>query len=206
MVGSTQYCGQTTNAIPKGDDGVLRQTSLTRVDEDLDDDLLDYEPSSERMGIDVNVIYLSSTDYSLIGDDEVAQFAFGPQDIVFKKPAESDNHLKSLYIRGHLNGAPISRKLVDGGAVVNVVPYTMYKKMGKSDAELIRVNMTINGVGGSEPIKAKGVASVELTVESKTMPIAFFVAEVQDNYNVIFGCDWIHANRCVSSTLHQMLI
>ena len=66
--------------------------------------------------------------------------------------------------------------------------------------------MTINGVGGSEPIEAKRVASVELTIRSKSVPTASFIAEVQGNYNVILGHDWIHANHCVPSTLHQMLI
>ena len=37
-------------------------------------------------------------------------------------------------------------------------------------------------------------------------PTAFFVTEVQGNYNIILGRDWIHANRCVPCTLHQMLI
>ena len=99
----------------------------------------------------------------MLGDDEVAQFAFGPQDTILKKPTELDNHLKPLYIRGHLDGTLISCMLVDGGAVVNVLSYAMYKKMGKSDAELIQTNMTINGVGG-ELIGAKGVASMELTI------------------------------------------
>jgi hypothetical protein len=29
---------------------------------------------------------------------------------------------------------------------------------------------------------------------------------VQGNYSVILGCDWIHANHCIPSTLHQFLI
>jgi hypothetical protein len=29
---------------------------------------------------------------------------------------------------------------------------------------------------------------------------------VQGNYNAILGHDWIHANHCVPSTLHQFLI
>jgi hypothetical protein len=66
--------------------------------------------------------------------------------------------------------------------------------------------MMINGVGGGESIGAKGVASMELTVGSKTMAIAFFITKVQGNYSVILGRDWIHANRCVLSTLHQFLI
>ena len=47
---------------------------------------------------------------------------------------------------------------------------------------------------------------VELTVGSKTLATAFFVAEVQGNYNVILGRDWVHANQCVPSTMHQFLI
>jgi hypothetical protein len=33
-----------------------------------------------------------------------------------------------------------------------------------------------------------------------------FVIEVQGNYSVILGRDWIHTNHCVPSTLHQFLI
>jgi hypothetical protein len=54
------------------------------------------------------VIYLSSVDYSLIGDDEVVEMSFGPRDAVFRRPKDSENHLKPLYIRGHLEGTPIS--------------------------------------------------------------------------------------------------
>ena len=48
--------------------------------------------------------------------------------------------------------------------------------------------------------------SMELTVGSKTLATAFFVVDVQGSYSVILGHDWIHANRCVPSTLHQFLI
>jgi len=65
--------------------------------------------------------------------------------------------------------------------------------------------MTVSGVGGSKPLSAKGVASMELTIRSKTLVTAFFVSEVQGNYNLILGRDWIHANQCVPSTLHQFL-
>jgi hypothetical protein len=53
---------------------------------------------------------------------------------------------------------------------------------------------------------AKGVISMELTIGSKTLATAFFVAETQGNFSLILGRDWIHANKCVPSTLHQMLI
>jgi hypothetical protein len=100
----------------------------------------------------------------------------------------------------------VARMLVDGGIAVNVMPYSTFKKLGKTDAELIKTNMTITGIGGEGPIGPKGVVSMELTMGSKTIPTAFFIAEVQGNYNAILGHDWIHANCCVPSTLYQFLI
>jgi hypothetical protein len=65
--------------------------------------------------------------------------------------------------------------------------------------------MTLNDVEGDSLIEAKGVTFVELTIGSKTLAAAFFVFEVDVNYSIILGREWIHANQCVSSTLHQML-
>jgi hypothetical protein len=67
------------------------------------------------------VIYLSSVDYSLIGDDEVVEMSFGPRDAIFRRPKDSENHLKPLYIRGHLEGTPISQMLVDEGTIINLM-------------------------------------------------------------------------------------
>ena len=86
------------------------------------------------------------------------------------------------------------------------MPYLLYKKLGGTDEELIKTNMTISGVGGGAPIPARGVANMELTIGSKTLATAFFIADVQGSYNLILGHDWIHANRCVPSSLHQFLI
>ena len=109
-------------------------------------------------------------------------------------------------MRGHINGKPVSRMLVDSGAIVNLMPYSLYKKLGGTDEELIKMNMMVSGVGGGDPIGAKRVASMELTIGSKTVAMAFFVSEVQDNFNLILGRDWIHASQCVPSSLHQFLI
>jgi hypothetical protein len=86
------------------------------------------------------------------------------------------------------------------------MPYSLFKKLGGSDEELIKTNMTVSGIGGGEPMGAKGVISTELTIGSKTLATAIFVSETQGNFSLILGRDWIHANKCVPSTLHQMLI
>jgi hypothetical protein len=98
----------------------------TSMEEDdlLGEDLVDYDASTERPGMDVNVITFSA-DYTIVGDDEpvVAQFDFGPKEVAFTKPKESINHLKPLFVRGHIDGISIAKMLVDGGAAVNLMPY-----------------------------------------------------------------------------------
>jgi hypothetical protein len=66
--------------------------------------------------------------------------------------------------------------------------------------------MTLSDVGTDSSIKAKGVTSVELTIGTKTLAATFFVANVEGNFSLILGRDLIHANQCVPSMLHQMLL
>jgi hypothetical protein len=88
----------------------------TSMEEDdlLGEDLVDYEASPERPGMDVNVITFS-VDCTIVGDDEpvVAQFDFGPKEAAFTKPKESVNHLKPLFVRSHIDGILIAKMLVD---------------------------------------------------------------------------------------------
>jgi hypothetical protein len=72
----------------------------------------------------------------------------GPKEVVFEKPEESSQHLKSLYIQGHIDGKSIFRMLIDGGAVVNLMPYSVFMKLGREDDELVKTNLMRNGVWG----------------------------------------------------------
>jgi hypothetical protein len=95
--------------------------------------------------------------------------------------------------------------LVDDGVAINLMSYSVFKKLGREDDEVMKTNLTLNGVGGN-PMEVRGVVSMELTVGSKSLATAFFIVKVQGNYSVILGHNWIHANRYISSTLHQFLI
>jgi hypothetical protein len=159
-----------------------------------DEQLVDYCSSPERMNLEINVVHLF-VDGSVPTEEDLSHLDFGPKDAIFQKPKDIDKHLK-----------PISLMLVDGGAIVNLMMYSLLKKLRGSDEELIKTNMTVSGVGGGDPMGAKGVISMELTIGSKTLSTAFFVAETQGNFSLILGRDWIHAYKCVPSTLHQMLI
>jgi hypothetical protein len=94
----------------------------------------------------------------------------GPKEVVFEKPEESSQHLKSLYIRGHIDGRPISNMLVNSGTAVNLMSYSVFKKLGREDNELLKTNLTLNGMGG-KLMEARGVVSMELTVgASRSLP------------------------------------
>jgi hypothetical protein len=67
--------------------------------------------------------------------------------------------------------------LVDSSAAVNLMPYTVFRKLGREDNELMKTNLTLNGVGGNS-METRGVISMELTVGSKSLATAFFIVEV----------------------------
>jgi hypothetical protein len=102
---------------------------------------------------------------------------------------------------GHIDGISIAKMLVDGGAAMSLMPYSLYRKLGKRDDELVKTNITLSGVGTDRSIKAKGVTSVELTIRTKTLAVTFFVVDVEGNYSLILGRDWIRTNQCVPYTL-----
>jgi hypothetical protein len=52
-----------------------------------------------------------------------------PKEAVFKKPMESSQHKKSLYVRGHIDGRPISMMLVDDSAVINLMPNSILRSL-----------------------------------------------------------------------------
>jgi hypothetical protein len=95
---------------------------------------------------------------------------------IFKKPTNHVNHPKPLHVKGFINGRPINNMLVDSRASVNLMPYSLYKKLGRSDEELIKSKRTVKGIGREKPIPAKGLALMKLTIGSKTLTTVFFIA------------------------------
>jgi hypothetical protein len=139
-------------------------------------------------------------------EEESAKLVLSPERAMFKKPEGTENrHLKPLYINGYVNGKPMSKMMIDGGAAINLMPYATLRKLGRNAEDLIRTNMVLKDFCGN-PSETKGVLNVELTVGSKTIPTTFFVIDGKGSYNLLLGRDWIHANCCIPSTMHQYLI
>lgn len=57
-------------------------------------------------------------------------------------------HLKHLFIRAKVDGVPVNKVFVNGGATVNLMPYTLFNKMGKCDDDLRQHNMVLSNYEG----------------------------------------------------------
>jgi hypothetical protein len=95
--------------------------------------------------------------------------------------------------------------LVNTGAAVNILSYSVLRRLGRSAEDLIKTNVTLNDFNG-QALEAQGILNVDLTVGSKTVSTSFFIVSSKSTYTVLLGRDWIHANYCVLSTMHQCLI
>jgi hypothetical protein len=115
----------------------------------LDDDesLLIKDGSPPPTSMDINMVFTLSVKFRGV-NEEIAPLCLGPKEAVFEKPKESSQHLKSLYVRGHIDRWLVFRMLVDDGAAVNLMPYSMFQKLGREDNELMKTDLRLNDVGG----------------------------------------------------------
>jgi hypothetical protein len=143
-----------------------------------------------------------------INEDEqlgglMAQLVLAKQ-AIFDKPAKN-RHMRPLYLRGYVDGKPLTKMFVDGGAAINVMPYTTFKKLGMGPKDLTPTSIILNDFARN-PSDTKGCVHVDLMIGSKTLLTTFFVIEGKGAYSLLFGRDWIHANCCIPSTMHQQLV
>jgi hypothetical protein len=61
----------------------------------------------------------------------------------FDKPARN-RHMRPLYLKGYVNGKPLTKMFVDGGAAVNVMPYTTFRKLGMGPGDLTPTSIILN--------------------------------------------------------------
>ena len=122
-------------------------------------------------------------------EEAMAQLALEPVLATFEKPEDNTHqHLKALFMKGFVDGKPITKMLVDGGAAVNIMPYAMLRKMGKSTEDLTKMDMMLKDFEGVVS-PAPGALCVDLTIGSKTLPTTFFVINGKGSYSLRMGLD-----------------
>jgi hypothetical protein len=162
------------------------------------------QQGGELAPMDINMVFIIQAEFRAPTED-VTELALGVEHAVFDKPENPGARMKPLFIWGHLDGMPIGHMLIDGGASVNILPLSLFKKPGHVEGDLKRTNLSLSSFA-CDPTEAKEIIFKGVTVGSKTVPMALFVVDVKGCYKVLLGWDWIHANECVPSTLHQCVI
>jgi predicted aspartyl protease len=107
--------------------------------------------------------------------EAIAQLALQSQQAIFDKPSQhrhlkalhmkgfingksmtkmlvdegQHRHLKALHMKGFINGKSMTKMLVDEGATVNLLPYTTFRKLGKSIEDLFETVMMLKDFGGN---------------------------------------------------------
>jgi hypothetical protein len=154
--------------------------------------------------MDVNMVFTIPIEFCVPTED-VVELALGAERAAFKKPENPGAHVKPLFIREHLDRMPIGHMLIVGSASINILLLSLFKKLSHVERVLKRTNLSLSGIAG-DPMEAKGIICIEVTVGSKTVPTTFIMVDVKGCYNMLLRWDWIHANECVPSTLHQCII
>jgi hypothetical protein len=140
----------------------------------------EWRPKSARVdkkiSADTHMVFVLPVEFhaQALEESSVAQLDLGPQPVIFEKPQTKNyKHLKALYLKGYINGQPINKMLVDTGAAVNIMPYSVLRRLGRSTGDLIKTNVTLSDFNG-QTSEAQGVLSVDLTIGNKTVPTSFF--------------------------------
>jgi hypothetical protein len=97
--------------------------------------------------MDVNMVFMIPIEFHADTED-VAELALGAERVVFEKPENLGAHMKPLFIQGHLDEMLIQHMLVDGGASINILPLSLFKKLGHTEGDLKRTNLSLSGFVG----------------------------------------------------------
>ena len=83
-------------------------------------------------------------------------------------------------------GRPISRVLIDGGAIMNIIPIGILRKLGKTQNDLKEKNMKMTNFTG-ESTEALCFYIAELIIGSKIFNTVFFVVDAKLGYSLLLG-------------------
>ena len=64
-----------------------------------------------------------------------------------------------MFVKDRVDGQPVSKILIDGGATINIMTHVMYQKLGKEDQDLTKTDMMLKDFEGNVS-PAKGVLTV----------------------------------------------
>ena len=88
------------------------------------------------------------SDFDELEYEEIVAKLMVVKQAISDKPVKH-RHLKALYMKGFVDGKPMNKMLVDGGASINLMPYTTFRKLGKGPGDLIETDMMLKDFRGN---------------------------------------------------------
>lgn len=86
-----------------------------------------------------------------------------------------------MFIRAKVDGMAVNKVFIDGGATINFMPHSLFKKMGKIGEDLRPHNMVLSFYEGKTS-HIMGVIQVDLSVGSISKSTLFMVITFNANY------------------------
>jgi hypothetical protein len=133
--------------------------------------------------MDVNMVFMIPIEFCAPMED-IAELTLGARRAMFEKPENLGAHKKPLFIQGHLDKTPVKHMLMDGGASINILSLSLFKKLGHIDGDLKCTILSLSCFAG-DPMEAKGIICKELMVGTKTMHTTFIVVDFKGRYNML---------------------
>jgi hypothetical protein len=81
-------------------------------------------------------------------ENDVAELDLSTERTVFEKLEKAGEHMRPLFIKGHIDGKPMERMMVDGGASVNIMPLSILENLGHEEGDLKQTNLSLRGFAG----------------------------------------------------------
>lgn len=113
-------------------------------------------------------------------------------------------HTRPLFVTAYVNGAELRRAFFDGGASINIMPYSTFKKLEIPENRVVESSIAITGFGG-ERKESAGYVVVDLAVGPIRAATKFHLIDAQTNYHIILGRRWMYKYAVIPSSYHQCL-
>ena len=116
----------------------------------------DDDQDSGSSAAPINMVFIMLKEFMALGDEDhepeleeaMAQLNLEPLPATFEKSEDDKRqHLKALFLKGFVDGKPVTKMFVDGGAV-NIMPYVMLRKLGKNQDDLTKTDMMVKDFEG----------------------------------------------------------
>lgn len=78
----------------------------------------------------------------------MAQWICRAESATFEKP-KKHLYLKAIYLKGFINRKPLTKMQVDGGAAINLMLYSILRKLGKKLEDLCPTDMRLTDFSGN---------------------------------------------------------